>query len=768
MADKMNGNTLGLEAEVILCPHCLVPLHVDDICPVCGERLDRAVWPEISEGNDLSPWSPRHLLPPVDGDHCYRLPLVSSVSPGEILTPLPYAFPSGKRVVRIGSGLRADVRISTASPLHTALLQKWHTSEWWIYDCGSASGTFVNENRVRFYKLMVGDVIAIAGVKLVYRGDQLVSERAQGGIRLSVEDLCFSIEEDGKARPLLNHVSFSVSPGEFIGILGPSGCGKSSLVQRIMGLAKPGSGEISGRVCVNEHLLWEWEQDKDKKSHLRLGDCFDEFLAVTAYLPQDVERTLHGDLTLDEEIDCFRRIHLPLSESKAQENQSLTDLDLVEKDGQRMGAKRIGSMSGGEKRRVGIVLSLLRRPKLLLLDEPCAGLDPENEDRVMRHLRKFADQKRTVLCVTHALANLDVFDKVLVFSKGKVVYFGKPEELLCTFGAKNFGVLYRLLGGGAPEHYTPPPRDKTKSELPEVEEPSCARRMFGYFRRSFKEFFAPLVISLAKCKKEKDKLRRLKIFGKEVLATPPGVLLLVQPTLLAICIRLSRAGNFRPCIEIETLGFCASLAMFWVGINNAARALVEERVPGRCLENLDNVPCSSYLFSKLLWTLFICALQTISFLVLLEIVANIPIPLVQSPLPNAMERTLWIKLLWFLPLYGSCLVGAFLGLAVSAFNKKTMSAIAVVPNIAIFALLFCKLMVWENEADWYSKFAQWLACSTPCHWAAEIINDIQNGHWNDLWGDTWPFFVVFVVTAALSSVLVWKYQRKNEEDWNGR
>lgn len=743
--------TVNQLEEIVLCPKCLAVRQADGKCHVCGEKVELGDWPSIPFAKDLSPCSTQNLLPPEDGRLEYRMsPCAAVVANGELCTRFPYEFPFGKLVVRIGgSSQKADVLIGGASPLHAVLIQNKRTRHWWIYDCGSYSGTSVNGERVHCQELQAHDIITVAGVALVFRGNRLESGTVSDkGISLFVKHLCSATSE----RQILDDVTFSASPGEFIGILGPSGCGKSSLVQAIAGLVKPKAGEIdvAGEVYVNGHPR---------------DSVLGEFRAATAYLPQNVELTLHDALTVKDELACFRRIHLPPSEKEKEEQEDaklLADLGLLDKDNKPILNARIGKLSGGQKRRVGIALALLRRSRLLLLDEPGAGLDPASESLVMKYFRGVANQGATVLCVTHVLANLGDFDKVLVLSKkGKIVYFGNPTELLPAFGVANFGMLYEQLEKGSVRSlYEPTEEDRTMADLPSVSEPSCFQRTCGYFRRIFLDFFAPLATLFS--------FRWNKKTLKETARSVPVVLFAWQPLMLVVGIRLACAIGFRERSgDFDLLGFCAALAMFWVGINNAARELVKERVPGRCLENLNHVPCSSYLHSKLLWTLFVCAIQTLAFMVLLWFAARISISLEEM---RGQDPKLALSAWWVFPLYASCVVGALMGLAVSAYNEKLPSAVSVVPNIAIFALLFSDVMVrFEHGGGFHVPLAKGIAYCTPCHWTSKVLADIQNGaSVGGLWSDLWPLLSVFVVYAAISGVVVWVYQRKNEDAWNGR
>lgn len=729
----VSGVDMSIE-EVLICPACRVALNGRK-CPACGAELDKSDWPCVKGiGREyLFPYFATNLMPPSDGRREYDLRPCQMAAKGSLKTPFPYKFPYGNSCICIGgSKMESDVYIDGADHLHLALLKNQRTKAWWVYDCGSSSGTYVNKERVHCKSLQSGDKISVVGVDLTFRGDRLESSDVfSDGMSLSVENMCFEI----KNRRILDNITFSVAKGEFIGILGPSGCGKSSLIQRLVGL----SNEFSGEIFVNGY---------------RKEDCENSFRAATAYLPQNVDETLHDTLTLASEIDCFRRIHLIKSQNEHQENEECLKalgINLEEK-----GSSRIGSLSGGEKRRVGIALALLRCPQLLLLDEPGAGLDPASERSLMEHLHGIAKQGRTVLCVTHVLSNFTMFDKLLVLSKGQIVYFDKPANLFESLGIKanDFGRLYQMLVEGvAPKCYEPAPKDRTQSEFLEVEQPSLVRRMGGYIKRMYKEFFS-------------DRKSSNNYIAK--LFSVPAVYFLWQPLGLVAGIRIACACYFRTiggkAIDVELLGFCAALSMFWIGINNAAREIVKERVPGRCLERLNQVPLAPYLLSKFAWTVGICAAQTLSFTVLLCVTARLPIQLVAHVNSPFLELS-W---LWFVPLFVSCLMGAACGLAVSSIAKKSLAAISIVPNIAILALLFSNAMVrFENNNDYYAPVAKTLSTTImPCYWPSKVLSAIQEGV-ND-GAALFCLLSLFLMYIVVSVVFVWIFQEKNEKAWNGR
>ena len=107
---------------------------------------------------------------------------------------------------------------------------------------------------------------------------------------------------------------------------------------------------------------------------------------------------------------------------------------------------QVARLSGGQRKRTSVALELLTKPSLLYLDEPTSGLDPGLDKSVMQSLRTLADDGRTVVVVTHSVANLDVCDFVLMLAPGGyVAYFGPPGGALAYFGKTDFADVFLAL-----------------------------------------------------------------------------------------------------------------------------------------------------------------------------------------------------------------------------------------------------------------------------------------------------------------------------------
>src|SRR5205085_7402996 len=121
--------------------------------------------------------------------------------------------------------------------------------------------------------------------------------------------------------------------------------------------------------------------------------------------------------------------------------ETLTTLDLDDR-----ADVPIGRLSGGQRKRANVGVELLSKPGILFLDEPTAGLDPSTESRLMRKFKQLASQGRTVVCTTHVMENVDLFDKIAILAPGgRLAYFGPPDKAKTYFGIDKFTLLYDRL-----------------------------------------------------------------------------------------------------------------------------------------------------------------------------------------------------------------------------------------------------------------------------------------------------------------------------------
>ena len=206
-------------------------------------------------------------------------------------------------------------------------------------------------------------------------------------------------------------INVDIEEGELVGIIGHTGSGKSTLVQHFNGLLKPENGQI----IVDGKDIW-----KDKKStreaRFKVGLCFQ----YPEY--QLFEETVYKDISFGpknmglKEEEIHKRVLL------AAEYVGLKK-ELLEKSP--------FDLSGGEKRRVAIAGVIAMHPKLLILDEPTAGLDPKGRDRILEMIKSYRERTgSTVLLVSHSMEDVaKIATKVLVMNKGQVEMYGTVDEV---------------------------------------------------------------------------------------------------------------------------------------------------------------------------------------------------------------------------------------------------------------------------------------------------------------------------------------------------
>jgi ABC-2 type transport system ATP-binding protein len=212
-------------------------------------------------------------------------------------------------------------------------------------------------------------------------------------------------------------ISFSVGCHEILGLLGPNGAGKTTTINMILGILEPsgGSVRIDGR---------------DLATHRRLALDRTNFSAVYAPLP--------GNLTVWQNLRVFAMLYgVPAARKRIE-----TLLDEFELKPFRN--KRCGTLSSGEQTRVSLAKALLNRPRLLLLDEPTASLDPATAREIRSRIRRLAETNDVgVLWTSHNMFEVtEVCHRVLFLSHGKVLLEGDPRVLPREYGKETLEDLF--------------------------------------------------------------------------------------------------------------------------------------------------------------------------------------------------------------------------------------------------------------------------------------------------------------------------------------
>lgn len=210
----------------------------------------------------------------------------------------------------------------------------------------------------------------------------------------------------------LDDVSFEIQDGEFVGLIGHTGSGKSTLVQHLNGLLKP----TSGRIVVDDiEITSNSKVPKRLRQHVGLVFQYPEH--------QLFEETVYQDIAFGP-----RNLNLPEDEVERRVREAMA---LVGLDFESVKDRSPFEISGGQRRRVAIAGVLAMEPRVLILDEPTAGLDPRGRDEILSQIKNLHEQRgMTIILVSHSMEDIArLVDRIIVMNRGKIALMGKPEEV---------------------------------------------------------------------------------------------------------------------------------------------------------------------------------------------------------------------------------------------------------------------------------------------------------------------------------------------------
>ncbi len=225
------------------------------------------------------------------------------------------------------------------------------------------------------------------------------------------------VKRFGEAPPALDKVSASIRGGEITGLVGPDGAGKTTLIRLMTGLMQPEEGSLT--------VL-----GFDTKSQAPA------IQASIGYMPQRFG--LYEDLTVQENLDLYADLRsVPLSQRPATFDELLTFTDL-----KRFTTRLAGKLSGGMKQKLGLACALLKKPRLLLLDEPGVGVDPISRRDLWKMVEDLTKEGIGVVWSTAYLDEAEACDRVLLLNEGRLLFAGLPSELTHRVA----GRVFRLSG----------------------------------------------------------------------------------------------------------------------------------------------------------------------------------------------------------------------------------------------------------------------------------------------------------------------------------
>ncbi|MCS7283696.1 MAG: FHA domain-containing protein [Anaerolineae bacterium] len=620
-----------------------------------------------------------------------------------------------KTSLLIGRNPQADVPLQAPTvSWHHARLDR--TPQGYVLtDLGSTNGTFVNGQRlVGSCLLRPGDVVQIGPFRLVYEATGIQKYAVTGGMRLDGIRLVREVGRGTRKKRILEDVSISILPREFVALVGASGAGKTTLMMALNGFVRADQGQV----LVNGDDLYQH---------------FDLYRTLIGYVPQD--DIIHKDLTVADALRYAARLRLP-PDTSDQEIEQRIDQVLEEVGMLAQKNQVISSLSGGQRKRVNIAVELLADPRLFFLDEPTSGLDPGLEKKMMHTLRHLADGGRTVVLVTHATANITQCDHVCFMAQGRMVFFGPPHEALRFFGVTSgdFADIYAQLDDPNPQvarqkaaeweqrfraslYYQQYVASRIQA-VPQVQR-RAARTAAGK-RPRVNPFLQFLILT----RRYLNLVVRDRLLLTVLLAVMPVIalllLLIAEPHWLVgdslaeierqlAQVAVGQSVSYSVVGKSQTLLLMLALAAVLLGLFGSAYEIVKER-PIYLRERMVTLRLLPYLGSKVAVLGIFALLQCLLFLLVVALKIRLPKEGVLLPAPIEM----------YLSLVMGAWAAILLGLMVSALVPNTNSVIYVILLLLFFQIIFSGALFELPEGT------RGLSVLTLSRWTTEALGTSAN------------------------------------------
>lgn len=658
----------------------------------------------------------------------YRLPVArvpDVVRHSRLTGPLPTTGGEGRRFIvgRDADSVDVAVPSSIVSGRHAEIVAL-PDGRFRIRDLGSSNGTFVDGERVRG-EVTVGATarISLGSCAVSLDPEQgVVRRRFHGDVMLQAERVSVRVRDPNypEGRPIVNDVSFTAFPTEFVGLMGPSGAGKTTLMLALNGYLPP----TLGRSLLNGTDLYRSDG---------------AFRGVIGYVPQD--DIVYPQLTVYESLYYTARLRLPPDTSREEIDRRITrvleQLEIPHTRDTRIGDALEKGISGGERKRVNLAQELITEPSLLMLDEPTSGLAAEDTINVMRLLRGLADEGRTILLTIHqpSLEAYRLMDNVLLMMKGRLVYYGPayPDSIHFFHPDATAAERQQLVldPGNALKPIALDQRAALATGQPQAVDEAAAMRETAFkrsttYREYVRERAAPLDdeggVEVAQRPAGRTSrsgvlrqwrvltARTSRIKWKDRVNT---TILLAQAPIIAAIVALVFAitGEGEPWFDRLSRGpaalFLLVASAVWFGCSNAAREIVAERAVYR-RERMVNLTLAAYALSKVTVLSAICAVQCAMLLA----IAWVPLGF-EGP---------------FAPMYGvlflSSLAGLGMGLTLSALATSVDAATALVPLLLIPQIVLGGVIMPVHEM---AAPTQALSSLTVARWGYEAMLALEFG-----------------------------------------
>ncbi|MFG2880607.1 FHA domain-containing protein [Streptomyces sp. NPDC048337] len=595
-------------------------------------------------------------------------------------------------VMRIGRALENELVVSDLQvSRHHAEFRSMPGGRFEIHDLGSHNGTYVNGQPLpKSGTAMLGpnDIVGVGHSTFRIVGDRLEEFVDTGEVSFSARHLTVTV--DG-GKQILKDVTFGVPEKSLIGVIGPSGSGKSTLLKALTGYRPANEGEV---LYDNRNLYKQFAELRQRIGLVPQDDILHKELKVSTALKYAAKLRFPGDTAE--------------SERAARIDEVLRELKLdIHKD------KKITALSGGQRKRVSVALELLTKPSLIFLDEPTSGLDPGMDRDVMQLLRGLADDGRTVLVVTHSVAELSLCDKLLVMAPGgSVAYFGPPDEALNFFGYTTWADVFSAFENYRDYDWAGRWKGSQHYQLYAADLDSVAPQAVA---------MPPQQMMPPKAQGWGSQLWTLIRRYVSVIASDVGflALMVLLPAVLGVVSTVipAKFGLAPPVApsrfngDAGTIMLILAVGMCFSGAANSVRELIKERVIYE-RERATGLYRSAYLMSKVIVLGIITAIQG----VIICAIGFFPrdLPTEGLIMPPAVEICLSVIALGF--------TSMMFGLVISSLVKTAEKTMPLLVMFAIVQVVFTGILFQVYDSPGLEQFA-WLM---PSRWAIAAAGTTLN------------------------------------------
>ena len=571
----------------------------------------------------------------------------------------PVQEPENSEAITIGRDPANRIRLDhpMVSRFHATVVKNKNRG-FHLEDHGSANGTFVNGKSVRSVPLSDGDIVIIGPHRFYLDAGIFLQSRDFNRIKLEA----FGVSVIKNGHVLVDNVSLSIDPGEFVAILGPSGAGKSTLAHALMGNTRLANGSV----------LY---------NGLGIKGVIDAYRAAIGFVTQD--NLVRSELTVEETLREQCLLRLPKDSSALERTERVREvMDLLDLTG--LARRRVGAISGGEAKRVHFGVELLSSPTIIFLDEPFAGLDPGLIHKFMALFRKICDQGHSLLLTTHTLEQIDLCNRVFFLNGGKLVFSGPASEIKSRYGVSSLAAIYE-------QEHNPVIKKRPLAEKGTAAIKKGFTRASGVFKLPVtRPLYKPKIVGIG----SQCRMLITRYFKISLRDTRNLVLMLVQAPLIALVLffTFSADGDYFPL----SFYFCLSISAIWMGGMNSVREIAREwAVIDR--EFRIGLSPAAYVASKILVFGALSISQALLFGACVRFLFK------DFPFTFAVG----------LVLSSACFSGAILGLCMSVLSKNVNMAISWLPIVFVPQIFFSGILAPFDEMSGIGRALSHLTLARP-------------------------------------------------------